>query len=39
MLLICDWLTFRFDFQTGIKKKGPVCEKNTRGAPNFSWRV
>ena len=34
MLLICDWLPFRFDFQTGIKK-GPVCEKNTRGTPNF----
>ena len=28
MLLICDWLTFRFDFQTGIKKS-LVCEMNT----------
>ena len=35
MVLNCDWLTFRFDFQTGIKKS-LVCEKNTRGAPNFS---
>lgn len=27
MLLICDWLTFRFDFQTGIKKKARFVKR------------
>ena len=30
MLLICDWLTFRFDFQTGIIKKKARFVKRTR---------
>ena len=27
MLLICDWLIFRFNFQTGIKKKARFVKR------------